>query len=246
MNYKHVQQQLATNSRRCAKCKTPKTLDEFDTFTRKGHTYFRPYCRPCLNEYNRNIPKKKPTSGWHAKHAEFERKYRAQAKEKGLCGHCRCRPRLENLAVCEVCRTKDAIKAKKYNASKRQICLDHYGRKCSCPGCPIVQEEFLTIDHIGGWGKDHRTPAGYKYNGAPLYRWLIRNGFPEGFRTLCYNCNCSRVHFGNCPHELEPPRGLGVPLKSNFSITGDSKANLGMLPTEWRKRFLRSYFYKVN
>lgn len=78
----------------------------------------------------------------------------------------------------------------------------HYGNgalRCSCEGCTVTAEEFLTIDHINGDGRKHREEIGGA--GQKLYYWLIRNDYPEGFRVLCYNCNCSRGHCGYCPHE---------------------------------------------
>lgn len=68
--------------------------------------------------------------------------------------------------------------------------------------------EFLTIDHIDGNGAEHRRTL--KRGGITFYRWLINNGFPSGFQTLCYNCNCAKGQYGTCPHQLlvDPPRVL--------------------------------------
>lgn len=34
-----------------------------------------------------------------------------------------------------------------------------------------------------------------------IYRWLKDQGFPEGFRVLCHNCNQGRESNGGiCPH----------------------------------------------
>jgi hypothetical protein len=77
-----------------------------------------------------------------------------------------------------------------------QQVLDAYGRKCSCPTCSETIEEFLTIDHTDGYLSGPRS-------GEKLWRWLRDNGFPQdGFRLLCYNCNCGRErNNGVCPHE---------------------------------------------
>ncbi len=37
--------------------------------------------------------------------------------------------------------------------------------------------------------------------GAHLYRWLRNQGWPQGFRILCHNCNMARGFYGRCPHE---------------------------------------------
>lgn len=73
---------------------------------------------------------------------------------------------------------------------------------CAC--CGAKQVEFLTIDHIHGGGAKHRRSLGggsLSGGASKLYSWLRRNGFPEGYRVLCQNCNFSRGVFGYCPHE---------------------------------------------
>jgi hypothetical protein len=72
--------------------------------------------------------------------------------------------------------------------------LAKYGESCAC--CSETQVKFLTIDHIKGGGNKHRK----EIKNASLYRWLKKNGYPKGFQTLCWNCNCSKGHWGECPH----------------------------------------------
>ena len=63
--------------------------------------------------------------------------------------------------------------------------LTHYGNgKCSCVKCRFSDIRALTIDHINGGGKQHRL----EMKSWNLYRWLIENGYPEGYQTLCMNC----------------------------------------------------------
>ena len=33
------------------------------------------------------------------------------------------------------------------------------------------------------------------------WEWLLRHGFPEGFRVLCHNCNQAIGVYGACPHQ---------------------------------------------
>jgi hypothetical protein len=73
--------------------------------------------------------------------------------------------------------------------------LAHYGGKCAC--CGEEAFEFLVIDHIGGGGNEHRRQIG-RSNIVP---WLMKNGFPEGFRVLCHNCNFAIGAYGQCPHQ---------------------------------------------
>ncbi len=66
---------------------------------------------------------------------------------------------------------------------RRQVCIEYYGSKCRC--CGETKYEFLTIDHI-----NHSESAGKGLYGERLYRYLIKNNFPDGFQVLCWNCNC--------------------------------------------------------
>ncbi len=83
----------------------------------------------------------------------------------------------------------DVIKA---NARNRHLniklaVLCNYGMKCS--RCGIDDPDVLNIDHINQDGSKHRKKV--LGNGGPnkMYRWLINNNFPDGYRTLCFNCN---------------------------------------------------------
>ncbi len=60
--------------------------------------------------------------------------------------------------------------------------LDHYGHQCSIPECSNTED--LCIDHINGENVDYK----YRY-GSKLWRWIIKNNFPSGFRILCHYCN---------------------------------------------------------
>lgn len=87
-----------------------------------------------------------------------------------------------------------ATRRLRYNA------LYHYSNgdvKCAC--CGERHIEFLTIDHINGGGTKHRKEIGK--NGSSLYQWLKNNNYPEGFRVLCFNCNCSYGMLKYCPHK---------------------------------------------
>ena len=79
----------------------------------------------------------------------------------------------------------------------RWTVLMHYGgipQKCSC--CGESEVKFLTIDHVNNDGAKHR-----KEIVGNLTQWLLKNGLPEGFQILCYNCNCAKGFFGTCPHK---------------------------------------------
>lgn len=85
----------------------------------------------------------------------------------------------------EVRRAK-RIAARLYARDLRAQVFAHYGTACACCGTT----EYLTVDHVNGDGREHRA----QLPSSPLavLRWLIANGFPEGFQTLCRSCNASK------------------------------------------------------
>ena len=87
------------------------------------------------------------------------------------------------------------VYAREYYYKLRRECISAYGGKCQCCGETIY--EFLSIDHINGGGRKHRIKLG---GGSNYLRDLRKNGFPSGYRVLCYNCNNSFGAYGYCPH----------------------------------------------
>lgn len=84
---------------------------------------------------------------------------------------------------------------KSYRQRLKDIVLEHYGNTCAC--CGESNTKFLSIDHINGGGEKHREQIGRKING-----WLVKNNFPKGFQTLCFNCNWGKhINGGVCPHK---------------------------------------------
>ena len=42
--------------------------------------------------------------------------------------------------------------------------------------------------HNGGGTKHRRSINIPNGGGLHFYKWLINNGYPQGYRTLCWNC----------------------------------------------------------
>lgn len=85
-----------------------------------------------------------------------------------------------------------------YRVKERDEVFTYYGGyRCHCEcRCSEINPLMLTIDHMNNDGAKHRKEIGP----GKLYRWLIRNNFPEGFQVLCYNCNVGRWrNKGKCP-----------------------------------------------
>ena len=66
-----------------------------------------------------------------------------------------------------------------------------YEGKCEC--CGEDNQRLLTIDHMGGGGRD---------TGHSAYAKAIKAGHSSGkYRLLCWNCNMAIGNFGYCPHD---------------------------------------------
>lgn len=163
-------------TRKCKKCAQVRLISEFALYDAK-RGYRRHECRRCVNHRHNSY-----YLADKASYIERARKSYEANKSSQWTPERRKRAN-EN--------------AKRYTEERRDIVLGHYGRECAC--CGEQNELFLTIDHINNDGAKMRKEHGVSLT---LYRWLIKNGFPEGFRTLCYNCNCGRARNGGvCPHE---------------------------------------------
>ena len=87
---------------------------------------------------------------------------------------------------------KDRRKSIEYNRLLKVKVFAHYGNKCAF--CGDANFNHLSVDHINNDGAEHRR-NGVKAGGS-LYRWLIKNKFPDGFQTLCFTHNFEKGCFG--------------------------------------------------
>lgn len=174
--------------KKCWRCKFSKRLADFykNRVCADGHEQL---CKSCRTE--------------------LDKARRARRKLDGIC-HCG-KPLDGGYATCESCRTKclrwgaDNRHQKNENGrlfrdKLKHTAIMHYGGyQCAClGGCDVIEDDFLTIDHIHGGGSAERRAG----RCADIYAWLKRHKYPEGFRVLCFNCNCGRARRGGiCPHE---------------------------------------------
>ena len=99
------------------------------------------------------------------------------------------------------------IRQKKWTL--KQEVLTHYGNgKCACVKCGFDDLRALSIDHILGEGNTLRKRIG-SLGGISFYRMLRKEGYPQGYQTLCMNCQFikrieNREHFAGKPE----PRGI--------------------------------------
>jgi len=102
-----------------------------------------------------------------------------------------------------VTKNPEVVKEYAHNRNQRlkEEVIRHYGAQCEC--CTITEIEFLALDHINGGGSAHRRQLKKEGTGN-FYLWIINEGFPLGFRTLCHNCNFAIGKYGFCPHTQQP------------------------------------------
>ncbi len=151
-----------------------------------------------MNKLCRLCGEEKPLSDF-SKHLSAKDGYRNQCKK---CENERYRGNKRQWAVLwrETHKDKIAHYRKERNKRVKIEVMEHYGGvRCSC--CGESNFEFLCFDHVAGGGTQHRKIIGNM--GRQFYYWLKLNGYPKGYRVLCYNCNMSLGFYGYCPHKRE-------------------------------------------
>ena len=153
----------------CPRCLQEKSLD---AFARSASI-----CRECDSARARE---------WRQVNAQRVREYRLQRRDADNAR--RHQSRLDNYS-------RDLESQRKYRNATRIAVFEHYGTVCACCG----GSQHLTIDHVDGNGDGHRRDLfGSRQGGIPFYTWLIANGFPGGYQTLCRPCNTSKFTGGQC------------------------------------------------
>lgn len=128
---------------------------------------------------------------WRRNGAARARAYAAAARRDGICTLCRKRPPIAGFDNCQECTQRRRTNENARTATIKRLVMQKYGGRCATPGCE-ASEDRLTIDHVDGRGKEHRELHGLGRYSVRMYRWLIRNDFPDGFQVLCVSCNASK------------------------------------------------------
>ncbi|KKN79315.1 hypothetical protein LCGC14_0340970 [marine sediment metagenome] len=84
---------------------------------------------------------------------------------------------------------RQMVTQRKRSQRLKEEALKYYsiGNKVACVNCGFSNIDALTIDHVNGGGNKHRRQLGGR-SGVSFYYWLAENKYPEGYRTLCMNC----------------------------------------------------------
>ena len=125
---------------------------------------------------------------------EKQAKYRKSNKGLSKCSQCN-RPSASGKIRCEY---HEGLAKKSRDKLKDEVFFAYGGYCCSC--CGEGTKEFLVIDHVDGGGCKQRKQLG---SGDAIYRWLRKNGFPDGYQVLCCNCNWGKKTCGECPHKRQ-------------------------------------------
>lgn len=129
--------------------------------------------------------------------------------ESGYCITCGKRRINKKVSInrCKICLNKEKERRLKIRTSSYQrlkvnrqllkikVFMAYGGVECAC--CKETNPIFLSIDHTNNDGSSHRKLIG----NDKIYRFLLKNNFPEGYQVLCHNCNRGKyLNGGTCPH----------------------------------------------
>ena len=174
----------------CSCCKRSLPIQSFQLD--RGRSDGRQYsCRECMTKMQRIRQAKRTAT------------YQAPVGSK-VCPKCKQTLSISSFTVEKGRADGVAHVCKKCKSERRQVLrlevMAHYCEgEPSCACCGENHPYFLSIDHINGGGGKHRASI----SDTNFYRFLKREGYPEGYRILCHNCNQAFGYYGYCPHQKE-------------------------------------------
>lgn len=178
-----------SSGRFCRLCGTPIT---------KGPKY-----KYCSTECQKTARSNRLTEKLEAMTEEQREAFISARRAKGRAGYHKNREQAFQYA--QENKERRSRDAKARHQALRAEVITAYGSQCAC--CGESTPVFLSIDHTNGDGAEHRRQlkeqGTFAGAGVGLYRWLRSNGYPDGFRLLCHNCNMSRGFYGYCPYVKE-------------------------------------------
>jgi hypothetical protein len=107
------------------------------------------------------------------------------------------------------------------NQRRKTQVLTHYGNgKLACVKCGFDDIRALSIDHVLGNGAEEKITRS-----SSLYLYLIKNNFPQGYQTLCMNCQWIK-RFDNNEFTNKNPRRTLEEIRDSHrvkALLGESK-----------------------
>ena len=191
--YKETVKPPTSGLKRCATCKQQLDISQYHR-DRGRCDGLQSSCKDCLRKMRASYGKRNQESYTPAVGCAVCSKCKEEkpvsefaiAKER-KCGHaCSCK----------------ACDAKRHRQLKIEVMTHYTGETPRCQCCGEMTIEFLAMDHINGGGRKHYQAIKW----GTIYRWLKKNGYPDGFQVLCNNCNMAKGMFGACPHQLRRQR----------------------------------------
>jgi len=145
-------------------------------------------CDKCKEEkkyYAKNMCKKCHNSKYHEKNKEKIKK----RKQKNYL-KTRKKDLERNKIWYKNNKEEKMIKNRdRYWVIKQQVISFYSNNYMKCSLCDIDDMDILSIDHIDGDGHSERIKLFGRRCGGDMYKHLIDNNFPDGYRVLCRNCN---------------------------------------------------------
>jgi len=138
--------------------------------------------------YNLSIMRKRLYGGYKSqeKQREAHRKWKRSNPDK-VRQHNRkyYEKHKEKLQRIEGIRTYNRLAERRKRMKELRLrVITHYGNgECVCVQCGFSDIRALSIDHVNNDGAEKR-----KIIKDNIYTWLERNNYPEGYQTLCMNC----------------------------------------------------------
>jgi len=176
-------------NKRCPGCGEIKPLEKFSK-NRTQRSGVQTYCKICIRLYRATPAQQRE---WYKSHPEqtreFSQKYYRENQEAVKLRSLKYRQMYPE-------RVRQSQQTQ-YRKNKLAAFNAYGGAVCVC--CGEINSKFLTIDHINGCTPAERRKQGL---GSRLYHWLKKQGYPEGYQVLCFNCNLGRArNQGICPHK---------------------------------------------
>lgn len=166
----------------CRICDVELTTENCPPWLLKSHGYI---CRVCDRVQHQQARTNKPEQ-----YREYKRQYRQNNPEQKHQSDIAYRKRNR-----EKIRAKNKIYYREnieqyakirlaWGLALKQEVMTVYSKGVpQCVRCGYSDIRALSIDHINGKGSVHRRMIN-----NTTYRWLKKQGFPEGYQVLCMNC----------------------------------------------------------